>query len=34
MLAWQAHRNAQTEAVFSPALCGTSPATVSLERSA
>jgi hypothetical protein len=34
MLAWQAHRNAQTEAVFAPALCGTSTAVLSLERSA
>jgi hypothetical protein len=34
MWAWQAHRNAQTEAVFAPALCGTSTAVVARERSA
>ncbi len=33
MLAWQAHRNAQTQAIFAPALCGTSNAALSLERS-
>ena len=34
MLAWQAHRNAQTEAIFAPALSATSTAAPSLERSA
>jgi hypothetical protein len=34
MLAWQAHRNAQTEPIFAPTLSATSPAAVSLERSA
>ncbi|HUP15329.1 MAG TPA: hypothetical protein VM848_04690 [Acidimicrobiia bacterium] len=34
MLAWQAHRNAQTEAFFAPALSDTSTAALALERSA
>jgi hypothetical protein len=34
MLAWQAHRNAQTEAIFAPALIATSTAALSLERTA
>ena len=34
MLAWQAHRNAQTEAIFAPGLSGTSTGAVALERSA
>jgi hypothetical protein len=34
MLAWQAHRNAQTEPIFAPTPSATSPAAVSLERSA
>ncbi len=34
MLAWQAHRNAQTEAIFSPAMGSTPTAVLTLERSA
>lgn len=34
MLAWQAHRNAQTEAIFAPALSGPATAVLTLERSA
>ena len=34
MLAWQAHRNAQTEAIFSPGLSGSSTGVLALERSA
>jgi hypothetical protein len=29
MVAWQAHRNAQTEAIFAPAMSGTSTGALS-----